>query len=123
MAKILIVEDNLDNLNLVRLLMERNGYQVVTAIDGKIGLEMAATEKPDLILLDMDMPVISGWDFIREIKNNPDLQDIPIIVVTAHLLPGDRNRVIEVGCAGYVSKPFKTDELANEVERCLGDLA
>ena len=119
MVKILIVEDNFDNLTLVRLLLEREGYQVVVSFDGREGLELARAEKPDLIALDLDMPILDGWEFLRQAKSDPDIQDIPVVVVTAHLMPGERNRVIEAGGAGYVSKPFKVNVLVEEIQRCL----
>ena len=119
MPKILIVEDNFDNLTLVQLLLEREGYQVVTALDGKAGLEMVCSERPDLIALDLDMPIMDGWELLRQAKADPDVQDIPIIVVTAHLMPGERNRVLEAGGAGYVSKPFKVKDLVNEIQKNL----
>jgi len=119
MPKILIVEDNFDNLTLVRLLLEKDGYQVVFALNGKEGLDLARSEKPDLIALDLDMPVIDGWQFLSQAKGDPDIQDIPIVVVTAHLLPGERNRVLQAGADGYVSKPFRVDDLANEILRHL----
>ena len=121
MATILIVEDNFDNLTLVRILLEREGYQVITAFDGEEGLKVARREKPDLIALDLDMPVMDGWELLRQAKGDPDIQDIPIVVVTAHLMPGERNRVIEAGGVGYVSKPFKVRELANEIQKALGN--
>jgi CheY-like chemotaxis protein len=120
MAKILIVEDNFDNLTLVRILLEREGFQVVTAFDGEKGLEVARRDKPDLIALDLDMPVMDGWELLRQAQSDPDIRDIPIVVVTAHLMPGERNRVIEAGGAGYVSKPFKVRELVREFEKALG---
>ncbi|HBX70361.1 MAG TPA: two-component system response regulator [Chloroflexi bacterium] len=119
MQKILLVEDNFDNSTLVRLLLERNGFQVNAAENGAQGMLIAQKDKPNLILLDLDMPVMDGWTFIREFKADPDLREIPIVVVTAHLLPGERNLVIEAGCAGYVSKPFKVSDLLAEVRRCL----
>ena len=119
MQKILIVEDNFDNMNLIRLLLEGKGFEVFSALDGRIGLSTARETPPDLILLDLDMPIMDGWSFIRAAKADPTLQDIPIVVVTAHLLPGERNRVLEAGCAGYVSKPFRVNELMSEIERCL----
>lgn len=119
MPKILIVEDNFDNLTLVRLLLEREGYQVITASDGAVGLELACSERPDLIALDLDMPVMDGWEFLRYAKSDPDIQSIPIVVVTAHLLPGERNRVLDAGGSGYVSKPFKVKELINEIQKNL----
>lgn len=119
MQKILIVEDNFDNMALVRLLMEREGFDVLSANDGKEGLEVANRDNPDLIALDLDMPVMDGWEFIRKAKADPEIREIPIVVVTAHLLPGERSRVLDEGCAGYVSKPFKVKELVDEVQRCL----
>ena len=121
MPKILIVEDNFDNLTLVRLLLEREGYQVLVALDGEEGLNLARSEKPDLIALDLDMPIMDGWELMSQAKSDPDLQDIPIVVVTAHLMPGERNRVLKAGGAGYVSKPFKVRELVSEIQKCLPD--
>jgi CheY-like chemotaxis protein len=119
MKTILVVEDNFDNLTLVRLLLEREGYRVIPAGDGQEGLEIARQDTPDLIALDLDMPIMDGWTFIREAKADPAIRDIPIVVVTAHLMPGEHNRVANAGCAGYVSKPFKVAELINEIRRCL----
>jgi CheY-like chemotaxis protein len=106
-------------MTLLRLLMEKEGYQVVSALDGEEGLDLAYNEKPDLIALDLDMPVMDGWEFLRRAKSDPDIQDIPVVVVTAHLLPGERHRVLEAGGAGYVSKPFKLKNLINEIQKCL----
>lgn len=117
--KILIVEDNADNLALLRMLLEREQYQVVAAYDGRAGLEAAQRQQPDLILLDLDMPVVDGWEMIAELKGHPELQRIPIVIVTAHLLPGERSRVLNQGCDGYVSKPFKLMELTAEIRRVL----
>ena len=119
MQKILIVEDNFDNMNLVRLLLEREGYQVLQASDGEQGLAIARQQTPDLIALDLDMPIMDGWEFVGVAKADENLRSIPIVVVTAHLLPGERNRVLKEGCAGYVSKPFKVKDLVSEIQRCL----
>jgi CheY-like chemotaxis protein len=119
MPRILIVEDNFDNLTLVRLLLEREGYQVVVALDGEEGLDLVHSEKPDLIALDLDMPVMDGWELLKQLKMDSETQDIPVVVVTAHLLPGERNRVLKAGGAGYVSKPFKVNDIVNEIQRCL----
>jgi CheY-like chemotaxis protein len=119
MQTILVVEDNFDNMTLVRLLLEREGYRVIQASDGQEGLEIARRDAPDLIALDLDMPVMDGWTFIRTAKSDPAIRDIPIVVVTAHLMPGERSRVTNAGCAGYVSKPFKVAELVGEIRRCL----
>ena len=119
MKKILIVEDNFDNLMLIRLLLEREGYQVISAFDGKAGYELACQEKPDLIALDLDMPIMDGWEFLKLVKSDPDVRDIPVVVVTAHLQPGERHRVFQAGGAGYVSKPFSVQHLVNEIKKNL----
>ena len=123
MMRILIVEDNFDNLTLVRLVLEREGFEVITAFDGVEGLNAAREGKPDLIALDFDMPIMDGWEFMRRAKTDPDIQDIPVVVVTAHLMPGERNRVIEAGGAGYVPKPFKVKDLVNEIRNNLPQTA
>ena len=119
MPKIQIVEDNIDNLALIQLVMERQGYQVVSALNGEQGLKLAYNEKPDLIALDLAMPVMDGWEFLRRAKNDPEINDIPVVVVTAYLLPEERHRVIEAGGCGYVSKPFELINLVNEIQKCL----
>ena len=119
MPKILIIEDNFDNLTLIRLLVEKQGFEVLVALDGQEGLNLARSIKPDLIALDLDMPVMDGWELIRQAKDDPNIQDIPIVVVTAHLLPGERNRVFKAGGSGYVSKPFKVKELVDEIQKNL----
>ncbi len=118
-TKILIIEDNYDNLALMKLLLERWGKTVITAMDGHWGLKLARAEHPDLILLDIDMPVMNGWQVIHEVKQDPQLRHIPILVVTAHLLPNERKKVLAAGGDGYVSKPFRVPELLKEIENCL----
>ena len=117
--KVLIIEDNLDNLTLVQLLLERESFQIIAAYDGQSGLKIAKGEKPDLVVLDLDMPVLDGWEVIHTMKADPALAQLPIVVVTAHLLPGERNRVLSLGCDGYVSKPYKVQELLGEIRRVL----
>lgn len=119
MAKILIVEDNFDNLSLIRLLLEMEGHQVVIALNGEEGLDLVHSEKPDLIALDLHMPVLDGWEFLDHVKGDHEINDIPIVVVTAHLLPKEHDRVMEAGGAGFVSKPFKIKELVKEIQNCL----
>ena len=119
MKKILIVEDNFDNLMLIRLLLEREGYQVISAFDGKAGYELACQEKPDLIALDLAMPVMDGWEFLKLVKADQDLRDIPVVVVTAHLLPVERHRALQAGGVGYVSKPFSVQHLVGEIKKHL----
>jgi CheY-like chemotaxis protein len=117
--KILIVEDNFDNSQLVQLLLEREKFEVFTAVNGKEGLEVARRERPDLIVLDLDMPVLSGWDMLKQLKDDPAIRDIRVVVVTAHLLPGERDKAVETGADGYVSKPFTVNELISEIKGCL----
>jgi len=117
--KVLIVEDNLDNLQLVQLLLEREKFEVVVAVNGKEGLETTRKELPDLIVLDLDMPVLSGWDMLKQLKDDPVIRDIRIVVVTAHLLPGEREKALAAGASGYVSKPFTVNEFIGEIKRCL----
>ena len=117
--KIIVIEDNIDNQNLLRLLIERQGYQVVTAVDGREGLKIIREEQPDLIVLDLSMPIVDGWEMIKHVKADPKIESIPIVVVTAHLQPGEKKKVFEAGCNGYVFKPFKATDLIDEIERCL----
>ena len=117
--KILIVEDNFDNSQLVQLLLEREKFEVLSAINGKEGLAVARKEHPDLIVLDLDMPVMSGWDMLQQLKADPAIRDTRIVVVTAHLLPGERDRAVEANADGFVSKPFTVNELVSEIKGCL----
>ena len=117
--KIIVIEDNIDNQNLLRLLIEREGYSVVTAINGQDGLNVIRQEQPDLIVLDLSMPVVDGWEMIELVKADPRIESIPIVVVTAHLQPGEKHKVFEAGCNGYVFKPFKSVDLIKEIETCL----
>jgi two-component system cell cycle response regulator DivK len=118
-SKILIVEDNFDNSQLVQLLLEREKFEVFAAVNGKEGLEVARREHPDLIVLDLDMPVLSGWDMLKQLKDDPAIRDTRVVVVTAHLLPGERDKAVATGAEGYVSKPFTVHELISEIKGCL----
>jgi CheY-like chemotaxis protein len=104
--RILIVEDNVDNYELVRFLLERAGYQVLFAATGLEGIEVARREQPDLILMDLSMPEMDGWDATKRLKADILTSHIPILALTAHTLPGDRKRAIDAGCNGYISKPI-----------------
>ena len=106
MPRVLIVEDNLDNYELVRFLLERSGYETRWARTGREGILLARQEMPDLILMDLSLPEMDGWTATRQIKSDPELKRIPIAALTAHTLPGDRKRALEVGCDGYLSKPM-----------------
>jgi two-component system cell cycle response regulator DivK len=105
-CKVLVVEDIDENRSLMRQLLGRLGVTVLEAVDGRQGLEMARREQPDLILMDLSLPVIDGWEATRLLKANPATRDIPVVAVTAHALKGDEVRARAVGCDGYVSKPL-----------------
>jgi two-component system cell cycle response regulator DivK len=116
MARILLVEDNEMNRDMLSRRLIRNGYEVCFATDGQQGVDMAVSEVPDLILMDMSLPVIDGWEATRLIKANESTQQIPVIALTAHAMAGDREKAIEAGCNDYDTKPV-------EISRLLGKIA
>ena len=117
--KVLLVEDNQDNRNLMRFLLERNGYQVVTANNGKEALVVVREQQPDVILMDLSMPEMNGWDAAAAMKADPSLAGIPIIAVTAHTLPGDRRRILGAGFDHYISKPLNVNMFDHIVAQSL----
>ncbi len=116
---ILSVEDNAANRRIVRDLFEKRGYRVIEAVDGESGVAAAAREKPDVILMDVQLPRMSGYDAARAVKSNPELRHIPIIAVTSYALSGDQQKAHEAGCDDYVTKPFRPRLLLGMVERYL----
>jgi two-component system cell cycle response regulator DivK len=116
MAKILLVEDNEMNRDMLSRRLTRNGYQVSIATDGQQGVDMAVSERPDIILMDMSLPVIDGWEATRRIKANDATRGVPVIALTAHAMAGDREKAMEVGCDDYDTKPV-------EIARLLGKIA
>jgi two-component system cell cycle response regulator DivK len=120
MQKILIVEDVDFNLDLLVQLLE-DDYDILTASDGAAGIELAERERPDLILMDLSLPVIDGWEAARRIKANPVLQHIPIIALTAHAMSGDEAKARAAGCDDYLSKPIDEDVLFAKLRTFLGD--
>jgi CheY-like chemotaxis protein len=119
MAKILIVEDNELNLDMLVRRLARKGYEVVSAVDGEQGLSMATTEKPDLILMDMSLPGMDGWEATRQIKADPVTQLIPVIALTAHAMVGDREKALRAGCDDYDTKPVEFQRLLEKMENLL----
>ena len=117
--KILIIEDNEQNLYLTRFILEANGYEVVAARDGHSGVDMAAQELPDLILLDIQLPGMDGYAVARALRHNPDLAGTPIVAVTSYAMVGDRERGLEAGCNGYIEKPINPETFMAEVEEHL----
>ena len=120
MAKILLVEDNEMNRDMLSRRLERRGHQVVIAVDGEQGLRVAQSEAPDLILMDMSLPVLDGWEAARRLKAAPETQAIPIIALTAHAMVGDREKAIEAGCDDYDIKPVGFQRLVEKIEAILG---
>ena len=116
MRKILLVEDNEMNRDMLSRRLARNGYEVFLAMDGQQGADMALSEQPDLILMDMSLPVVDGWEATRRIKANEATRKIPVIALTAHAMAGDRDKAMEVGCEDYDTKPV-------EISRLLGKIA
>ena len=116
MAKvILIVEDEPNNLKLVRDLLQKFGYTTIEATNGKQGVESAKSNKPDLILMDVMMPVMDGLEATRILKADAITKNIPVLALTAHAMKGDKERILEAGCDGYLAKPFDIQELLKEV--------
>jgi two-component system cell cycle response regulator DivK len=116
---ILYIEDNPENRLLVRRILEAEGYSVLEATDGPSGLESAARTRPDLILLDINLPEIDGYDLARRFRNTPGLQQVPILAITANVMQGDRERTLEAGCDGYIQKPIDVDRLPEQVRAAL----
>ncbi|WP_353646326.1 response regulator [Mesorhizobium sp. WSM2239] len=119
MTRILLVEDNEMNRDMLLRRLSRRGFEVLTAENGKAGVELAASENPDLILMDMSLPVMDGWEATRRIKANPDTSRIPIIALTAHAMASDRDMALEAGCNDYDSKPVDLPQLVRKIERLL----
>jgi len=105
-GRILVVEDNMDNYELVRFILERAGYDVFLAVNGRDGVDAARFQKPDLILMDLGMPEMDGWIATEKLKSDETTRSIPLYALTAHTLPSERKRAIHAGCDGYVSKPI-----------------
>ena len=119
MPKILLVEDNEMNRDMLSRRLERKGYSVVIAVDGAIGIQLANSEKPDLILMDMSLPEVDGWEATRRLKASDDTKHIPIIALTAHAMSDDRDRALAAGCNDYDSKPVELPRLLGKIEALL----
>jgi two-component system cell cycle response regulator DivK len=119
MPRILLVEDNEMNRDMLSRRLERRGYEVMMAIDGGQGVAMARSESPDLILMDMSLPVLDGWEATRQLKAASDTRSIPIIALTAHAISGDREKAIEAGCDDYDTKPVELPRLLEKIEALL----
>jgi len=121
MAKILLVEDNEMNRDMLSRRLERKGHQVIIAVDGQEGVAKAWSAAPDLILMDMSLPVLDGWEATRQLKGNDQTRKIPIIALTAHAMPEDEKKAREAGCDDYDTKPVDLPRLLEKMEKLLGD--
>jgi two-component system, cell cycle response regulator DivK len=119
MPRILLVEDNEMNRDMLSRRLIRNGYEVFVAIDGQQGADLAVSKQPDLILMDMSLPVIDGWEATRRIKANDATRRIPVIALTAHAMAGDREKALEAGCEDYDTKPVEMSRLLGKIEALL----
>ena len=120
MAKVLLVEDNEMNRDMLSRRLIRRGFQVVIAVDGQEGVDLARSERPDIILMDMSLPAIDGWEATRRVKADNATRSVPVIGLTAHAMAGDREKAIEAGCDDYETKPVELDRLISKIERLLG---
>ena len=119
MAKVLLIEDNEMNRDMLSRRLIKRGYEVVMAIDGQQGIDMAVSEKPDLILLDMSLPVVDGWEAAKQIKANPLSAKAPLIALTAHAMAADRERAMSAGCDDFDTKPVELPRLLGKMETLL----
>ena len=115
MAKILIVEDNEPNRDMLSRRLERRGFEVVVAVDGAEGVALSKSEHPDIVLMDMSLPVMNGWEATRAIKADPATRTMPVIALTAHSMPGDREKAMEAGCDDYDVKPVDLPRLLEKM--------
>jgi len=122
MPRILLVEDNEMNRDMLSRRLQKKGYDVLIALDGEAGVNMAASERPDLILMDMSLPVVDGWEATRRIKGQPLTASIPVIALTAHVMEGDRDKAFEAGCDDYDAKPVDFERLLGKMQALLSKL-
>lgn len=123
MPKILLVEDNEMNRDMLSRRLVRKGYEVVIAVDGAEGVEMSVSKEPDLILMDMSLPVLDGWQATTQIKANPETQAIPVIAITANAMAGDREKCLAAGCDDYDTKPIEFPRLLDKIQKLLSKRA
>jgi CheY-like chemotaxis protein len=116
MPKVLLVEDNEMNRDMLSRRLVRNGYDVVIAVNGQEGVEKAASERPDLILMDMSLPVLDGWEATRKLKADPNTSSIPVIALTAHAMDSDREKALAAGCDDFDTKPIELPRLLEKMK-------
>ncbi|MEO1510333.1 MAG: response regulator [Cyanobacteria bacterium J06633_23] len=119
MVKILVVEDNDMNREMLARRLRLREHEVLMAADGAVGIALATSEQPDVILMDMSLPVVDGWKATQTLKADPETQNIPVIALTAHAMASDRTKALEAGCDDYDTKPIDMDRLIRKIEACL----
>lgn len=121
-VKILYVEDNFENRLLVRRILMAENYEVIEAGDAFQAMKIVETNQPDLILMDINLPEVDGYTLTARLKENPKLSQVPIIALTANVMKGDRERILDAGCDGYIQKPIDVDALPDQIRSFLGDI-
>jgi two-component system, cell cycle response regulator DivK len=116
-TKVLVIEDNEQNMYLVNFILEFQGYEVIQARNGSDGISMAREHQPDLILLDIQLPILDGYTVARELRKIKAIQNVPIVAVTSYAMPGDREQALAAGCNGYIEKPINPDTFINEIKQ------
>jgi len=119
-GRILVVEDNMDTYKLVHFILQKNGFETFLAVNGRDGVTAAQKQKPDLIIMDLSMPEMDGWTATSILKRDNETSSIPLIALTAHALPGDRQRAMDAGCDEYITKPMDLEDLVEAVQYWLG---
>jgi len=117
--KILVIEDNEQNMYLLTFLLEKNNFEVIQAVDGRQGIDAAEKNRPALILLDIQLPIMSGYEVVRTLKNNPIFDTVPIVAVTSYAMPGDREKAMTSGCTGYIEKPINPATFISDFQEFL----
>lgn len=120
MPRLLLVEDNEMNRDMLSRRLIRRGYEVAIALDGQEGVDLACSVSPDLILMDMSLPVLTGWEATRQLKSNPSTSAIPVIALTAHAMTSDRDKAMAAGCDDFATKPVELDILLSKINNLLG---
>jgi CheY-like chemotaxis protein len=119
MPKILLVEDNEENRDALSRRLKRRGYEVILACDGQQGVDLARSEAPDLVLMDLNLPTLDGWEATRQLRALPETRVLPVIALTAHAIAGDREKALEAGCSDYHTKPVELPRLLEQIEALL----
>ena len=121
MKRALVIEDNVDNMKLITFILEKSGYSTVRAENGKTGIELAVTERPDFILLDIQLPDMNGLEVLKVLRSSEINDEIPIIAITSYAMSGDRERMIAAGCNGYLEKPIDPATIISRIRQVIGD--